>query len=41
MFDFFIYFLIYIIIMNSVVEKRLGIAGMMSSTCLGEKCDFS
>ena len=24
-----------------VVVKRLGITGMMFSTCLGEKCDFA
>ena len=30
----------YIVIMNLVVVNRLGIAGMMLSFCLGEKCDF-
>ena len=30
----------YFIIVNLVVVKRLGIAGMMFSICLGEKCDF-
>ena len=30
----------YIMIVNLVVVKRLGIAGMMFSICLGEKCDF-
>ena len=27
--------------MNLVVIKRLGIAGMMFSICLGEKCNFA
>ena len=31
----------YIPIVNLVVVKRLGIAGMMFSTCLGKKCDFA
>ena len=30
----------YIMIVNLVVVKRLGIAGMMFSICLGEKCEF-
>ena len=30
----------YIVIVNLVVVNRLGIAGMMLSLCLGEKCDF-
>ena len=30
----------YIINVNLVVVNRLGIAGMMLSLCLGEKCDF-
>ena len=38
---FFIFILRYITIMNLVVVKRLGIAGMMFSICLGEKCEFA
>jgi hypothetical protein len=30
----------YIVIVNLVVVKRLGIAGMVFSICLGEKCGF-
>ena len=30
----------YIMIVNLVVVKRLGIAGMMFFICLGEKCEF-
>ena len=30
----------YIVIANLVVVKRLGIASMMLSICLGEKCNF-
>ena len=30
----------YIVIVNLVVVKRLGIASMVFSFCLGEKCDF-
>ena len=30
----------YIVIVHLVVENRLGIAGMVFSICMGEKCGF-
>ena len=30
----------YIMIVYLIVENRLGIAGMVFSICMGEKCDF-
>ena len=31
----------YIVIVTLFVEKRLGIAGMVFSICMGEKCCFA
>ena len=40
-FGFFLFVLRYITIVNLTVIKRLGIAGMLFFTCLGEQCNFA